>query len=552
MYTAFFGFKEIPFSISPNPHFLFMSDRHREALSHLTYALGDQGGFVLLTGEVGTGKTTISRRLMEQLPDNVQRAFILNPTLSSQELLATICDELEIAYDASKATLKSLTDAIQKKLIQNHENNINTLLIIDEAQHLRPDVLEQLRLLTNLETDVKKLLKVILIGQPELQDLLKRRDLRQLAQRITARYHLLPLNKQEVAQYVTHRLSVVQCSRDIFKANALVMIHQLTQGIPRLINLLCDRALMHAYNNNDSIVTRTCIINAAEEALGEKYIPINEWKTKLAKAAMMSFALFITFWLGSALNSDGLSIFSQYSLVKNASINRQVSYRANEQVNKALTDIQSSTESPEINVSATPEFEVKNSLKKEALAVKPTQQTPLVEDISPVKEVAVSKKAPVVKAPAVIDEQVVFSGKTKASSEKDITYKVNPVEGVSDDMLARFQSALDESIIDHSTDNKVADKAATNELAEKPHATVKNSSNENTATPDWAKGKLKGLDFQMHIYASDGNGWIRVNGEDVFEGEAIANKFTLTEILPQSLVLSYQGESFNVPALSSW
>ena len=270
MYTAFFGLKEIPFSISPNPHFLFMSDRHREALSHLSYALGDQGGFVLLTGEVGTGKTTISRRLMEQLPDNVQRAFILNPTLSSQELLATICDELNIKYSASKATIKSLSDAIQKKLIKNHENDINTLLIIDEAQHLRPDVLEQLRLLTNLETDVKKLLKVILIGQPELQDLLKRRDLRQLAQRITARYHLLPLNKEEVAQYVKHRLSVAQCNRDIFKANALVMIHQLTQGIPRLINLLCDRALMHAYENNDSIVNKLCIINASEEALGEK------------------------------------------------------------------------------------------------------------------------------------------------------------------------------------------------------------------------------------------------------------------------------------------
>ena len=120
MYTAFFGLKEIPFSISPNPHFLFMSDRHREALSHLTYALGDQGGFVLLTGEVGTGKTTISRCLMEQLPDNVQRAFILNPTLSSQELLATICDELKIKYKANKATLKTLTDAIQKKLLHNH------------------------------------------------------------------------------------------------------------------------------------------------------------------------------------------------------------------------------------------------------------------------------------------------------------------------------------------------------------------------------------------------------------------------------------------------
>ena len=175
-----------------------MSDRHREALSHLTHGLGingsgDNGGFVLLTGEVGTGKTTVSRCLMAEIPENTQLAFILNPTLSSQELLATICDQLKIRYRKTGATLKTLTDKIAEKLLKNHANNINTLLIIDEAQHLEAEVLEQLRLLTNLETDTKKLLQVILIGQPELQQLLKRRDLRQLAQRITARYHLLPL-----------------------------------------------------------------------------------------------------------------------------------------------------------------------------------------------------------------------------------------------------------------------------------------------------------------------------------------------------------------------
>ena len=182
MYRNFFSLSELPFSISPDPKYLFMSERHREALTHLTYGLGEVGGFALLTGEVGTGKTTISRCLMEQLPDNTQVAFILNPTLSSQELLATLCDQLKIRYRKTDASLKNLTDKISEKLLKNHENEINTLLIIDEAQHLQPEVLEQLRLLTNLETNTKKLLQVILIGQPELQQLLQRRDLRQLAQ----------------------------------------------------------------------------------------------------------------------------------------------------------------------------------------------------------------------------------------------------------------------------------------------------------------------------------------------------------------------------------
>jgi general secretion pathway protein A len=213
MYTGFFGLREIPFSIAPNPDYLFMSDRHREALAHLTYGLGETGGFVLLTGEVGTGKTTVSRCLLERLPEDSQAAFILNPTLSAQELLATICDELKIRYRKTGATLKTLTDKIQQKLLKNHELGISTILLIDEAQHLRPEVLEQLRLLTNLETNTQKLLQVILIGQPELQQLLKRQDLRQLAQRITARYHLLPLTRDEVGHYIAHRLKVAGCQQ---------------------------------------------------------------------------------------------------------------------------------------------------------------------------------------------------------------------------------------------------------------------------------------------------------------------------------------------------
>ena len=285
MYTSFFGLKEIPFSIAPNPHYLYMSDRHREALAHLTYGLGETGGFVLLTGEVGTGKTTVSRCLIEQLPENTQAAFILNPTLSSQELLATICDEYKIRYRKTGATLKTLTDKIQEKLLKNHDAGKNTLLIIDEAQHLKPEVLEQLRLLTNLETHTKKLLQVILIGQPELQQLLQRRDLRQLAQRITARYHLLPLTKQEVSLYIKHRLSVAECHQQLFTSQAINTIHQLSDGIPRLINLLCDRALLGAYGANKQLVDKKLVLAASVEALGYEQQRKNWWHAVQVKVA---------------------------------------------------------------------------------------------------------------------------------------------------------------------------------------------------------------------------------------------------------------------------
>ena len=303
MYTSYFGLEEKPFSIAPNPDYLFMSDRHREALNHLTYGLGDTGGFVLLTGEVGTGKTTISRRLMENLPENTQAAFILNPTLSSQELLATLCDELKIRYRKTGATLKTLTDKIQQKLLKNHSENINTLLIIDEAQHLQPEVLEQLRLLTNLETNTKKLLQVILIGQPELQQLLQRRDLRQLAQRITARYHLLPLNKQEVAQYLKHRLSVAKCFREIFDKSAVNAIHKTCKGIPRLMNLLAERSLMNAYNSNNAVVNRKMVLQAAYDALGDEFEVTPWWKNRFVKVGGLALALglvlVIGIWWGS-------------------------------------------------------------------------------------------------------------------------------------------------------------------------------------------------------------------------------------------------------------
>ncbi|MDN3651962.1 AAA family ATPase [Thalassotalea ponticola] len=289
-YLHYFGLTQAPFSIAPNPNYLYMSNRHKEALAHLSYGFGESGGFVLLTGEVGTGKTTLSKRLLSQLPDNTQAAFILNPTLSAYELSATICDELDINYQTS-ASVKDLSQAIYQHLLSNHEAERHTLLVIDEAQHLQPAVLEQLRLLTNLETDTKKLLQVILIGQPELQHLLKRQDLRQLAQRITARYHLLPLNLAETKQYINYRLGVGGTSESLFDDKAIALIQRFSTGVPRLINLLCDRALLGAYASQQKRVDKSLVINAAAEVLNLDTNQLVVWKKTWLRYALAATVL---------------------------------------------------------------------------------------------------------------------------------------------------------------------------------------------------------------------------------------------------------------------
>ncbi|MDN4501547.1 AAA family ATPase [Alteromonadaceae bacterium BrNp21-10] len=279
MYLNYFGLTDNPFSIAPNPDYLYMSPRHKEALAHLTFGLRESGGFVMLTGEVGTGKTTVSRKLMQQLPDNTQVAMILNPTLSAIELLATICDELSIDYKNNQASLKYFTDRILAKLASNHQQGTNTVLIIDEAQHLMPEVLEQLRLLTNLETNREKLLKVVLIGQPELQMLLKRNELRQLSQRITARYHLLPLSSGEVKSYIAHRLQVANGDIAIFSKASIQAVFNITGGIPRVINLLCDRALTLSFTKQEAVVRRHLFVAAAQQILGEDVVKQRQSKT---------------------------------------------------------------------------------------------------------------------------------------------------------------------------------------------------------------------------------------------------------------------------------
>jgi general secretion pathway protein A len=277
MYTQFFNLKQAPFSIAPDPRYLFMSERHREALAHLLYGVGGGGGFVLLTGEIGAGKTTVCRCFMEQIPPNCKLAYIFNPKLSVEELLLSICDEFGIALappGAGGVSVKRYVDAINGYLLDSHAHAKNNVLVIDEAQNLSAEVLEQLRLLTNLETNERKLLQIILIGQPELRAMLARPELEQLAQRVIARYHLGSLAPAETGSYIAHRLAVAGATALApFPRPVLQQIHALSKGVPRRINLLCDRALLGAYVENSPEVTRAIVRRAAAEVFAESDAP---------------------------------------------------------------------------------------------------------------------------------------------------------------------------------------------------------------------------------------------------------------------------------------
>jgi general secretion pathway protein A len=310
MYIEYFKLNEAPFTLTPNPRYLFMSELHREGLAHLLYGVQQPGGFVQLTGEVGAGKTTLCRCLIDQLPQDTDVALILNPKLTALELLATVCDELGIAYPPETGSIKVLIDALNRHLLETHARNRRTVLIIDEAQNLNDEVLEQIRLLTNLETSQEKLLQIILLGQPELLTLLRRKNLRQLSQRITARYHLKPLSRDETHAYIKHRLLVAGRREPLFTPRALNRVYRMSGGIPRVINIICDRALLGAYAQDTHMIDASIIRKAARETRGEASWHRGfrfEWPAMIVLFALIAATFFLYFPIISLPNNKNVS-----------------------------------------------------------------------------------------------------------------------------------------------------------------------------------------------------------------------------------------------------
>ena len=314
MYESYFGLKEKPFSIAPDPRYMYLSESHEEALAHLLFGLQEGGGFVKLTGEVGTGKTTLIRALLDQMPEDVDFALVFNPKLSPLEFVAAICDELEVPYEQQNATLKTLTDALYDRLLQSYDDGRRTVLIIDEAQALTVDVLEQVRLLTNLETTREKLLEIILIGQPELRATLAREDMRQLAQRVTDLYHLEPLNQLEVRNYLIHRLTIAGARKLLYKDAAIKAIYRYSGGIPRIINEIADKGLLAAYARERTLVDKSMIDQAAEQVLSTRQPErASGWLWGMAAGIVLFSGVAIAILLNPPLKSAVMGAMADYS-----------------------------------------------------------------------------------------------------------------------------------------------------------------------------------------------------------------------------------------------
>jgi general secretion pathway protein A len=305
MYTQFFGLREKPFAITPDPRYLYLSQPHADALAHLVYGVSHSGGFIQLTGEVGTGKTTLVRTLFEQMPDEADVALILNPEISRAVFLTTILEELKLDLPSERSS-KALIDRLNRHLLEAHSRGRRTVVIVDEAQNLSPAILEQVRLLTNLETPTQKLLQIILIGQPELRDLLAKRGMRQVAQRITGRYHLEPLSEEDTVKYLEHRLKVAGASSGIFTPNAMREIYRQSDGVPRLINVIADRALLAAYTQDTRLIDRPLIRHAAAEVYGQPRSPA--WKAHLAATTTVIALAALAFatWYYATLGAPGV------------------------------------------------------------------------------------------------------------------------------------------------------------------------------------------------------------------------------------------------------
>ncbi len=269
IYLQHFALKREPFSIVPDPDFLYPSQQHRQAVAHLKYGLDREGGFILLTGEVGTGKTTLTRTMLQRIPAHVRVAYVLNSKLNETDLLASICDELDIKRQKSKnlSFSKICIDALNQDLLASHAKGQKTLIVIEEAQNLSADVLETLRLLSNLETNTHKLLHILLVGQPELLEILGQKQLRQLNQRVVSRFHLLPLDQSELPNYINHRLHHAGAAGPIFDQGCIKMLFRLTKGVPRLINLICHQSLLAAYSLGAKSVSPALVKDASVEIL---------------------------------------------------------------------------------------------------------------------------------------------------------------------------------------------------------------------------------------------------------------------------------------------
>lgn len=307
-YLDHFGVREAPFSIAPDPRYLYLSPKHREALAHLLYGVQESDGFVVLTGEVGAGKTTICRCLLEQLPPQCDVALVFNPKLSVVELLATICEEFHVPLPQDNTSIKVFIDRLNDYLLGAHAAGRVPVLIIDEAQSLAPDVLEQIRLLTNLETNTRKLLRIVLLGQPQLREVLARPDLLQLSQRILARYHLSPLSREETSEYVEYRLQVAGAPRNPFTKAALRLLYAQSGGVPRLINVLADRALLGAYVLGEGEVQGATMAQSGNEVFGSA-IP-RRWP-RFALAGLAAALLLVPAWFHGELTQatkGGLSV----------------------------------------------------------------------------------------------------------------------------------------------------------------------------------------------------------------------------------------------------
>jgi len=317
-YEDYFSFSTSPFSISPDPRFLYLTRQHPEALGHLLHGITGHSGFVLLTGEVGVGKTTLCQSLLDRLPDNTDVAFILNPKLDPDEFFATLCDELGIAHDPGQSGMRYYTGLISAYLLEAHAVGWNTVLLLDEAQCMSHDLIETIRLLTNLETHEKKLLQVILVGQHQLRDLLAHPSMEQVSQRITARFHLGPLSRRDVKDYVAHRLSLSGGRKNLFTRDAINKLHKLTGGVPRLINVICDRALMGAYVKQRKRVNGRFVEKAAQEVLDGLYVPglrnRRPWRSALVYSLLAAVAFAGTVaWLGAVSDERG-NLFDTQSL----------------------------------------------------------------------------------------------------------------------------------------------------------------------------------------------------------------------------------------------